>query len=936
MLPRPDSEPPDYILVVPSYNRPKALTQKTMKLLIRQRIPLERVFVFVANGVADGQSCHECIRYSEELAPLCFPKSNIIVGVRGIMEQRNFIVRWVIDRYGPLKHVVSLDDDLEELFYKERTHFDVREGKRKEFGVLKEIEAGGLEAWIAHAMEAMLKTNSFIWSCNTSSNSLFMLSDFISTSNGMCNGYCYGFRARPDQDLECCFEIATEDRERSVRYFNKDGIVLRYRMYTAKTKCFKNEGGIQDDYQGSMSSRNDARKIDERLGHQKIEDAFGDLYSADPEKRKTKISTMEGSFTRTKARTEMFAYGLSCSLEPIIRGGSRRVKARMAPRGKFQRKFISSRRRKITNKGGKSYNLLMLRSTDRIRYHHKNLKRIGSAAHKLYEEYKMARSISEAIDLGARRMDINFDCIASLLQITDLDTTPVSGECQVRDITVISEVTPAVAGSKTAMVKVRTKEIVNSSCCLQVTRELLAQLARRSGKALQRCPPGRWQLPDGPLARVSLDTTRILLHWAKTGELSYSLQAAPAVYDALIACGANSLAERARCLEVATGQASLLKFWTAVRKPDALDAEPTNAKRARKKSQALVAEVDTEGSNSEKVQKTEQAQPNLSMFFRAKGSSEVCKTERHEAVASNSILASADDLHLQKASPEKQKADGKGFLSQGHAAKGGQDSQGETPLLLPEDAPPGHLAHRVVRYWSQDRCILKVDVDDNGTPRSDASFTVNCKKVGSTEAAGVIARACFVKFHDKRWDKSKVTRFYKRCLTRLRNGPAVPLSDSDEELLPSKQMQAKLDHESRSEIELPGTGQYTAREIADDTGKAEHIVDQHRNDLEAKPVSATSIKESKVAICSAVPLVCSETGSTTQNAVAIPKKRGRPSTKLVSATSINESESATCSAVPVDPPTRQEEVKGNDEQSGKENEKVIEVREEKRSKRKLK
>ena len=44
--------------------------------------------------------------------------------------------------------------------HQERTHFD---HKGVEKGPVKEMEVGGLEAWIAHAAEAMMKTNSFIW-----------------------------------------------------------------------------------------------------------------------------------------------------------------------------------------------------------------------------------------------------------------------------------------------------------------------------------------------------------------------------------------------------------------------------------------------------------------------------------------------------------------------------------------------------------------------------------------------------------------------------------------------------------------------------------------------------------------------------------------------------------------------------------------------------
>lgn len=309
-LPRPDNERPDYVLVIPSYNRPQQLAEKTMRLILEQRVPLNLVFVFVADF-------EEHARYVRVLTPLGLEEEHIIVGVRGIMAQRGFIVNWIIDRYGALKHVVSCDDDLEGLFYKTPTGFDKRGG---ELGKLKEVEVGGFEAWIAHAAEAMAKTSSYIWSLNTSNNSYYMRSNVIGTSNGMCNGYLYGFLARQDKDLQPIFMTATEDRERSVRYFAKDGIMLRYKMYAAKTKCFKNVGGIQDDYSGSLDEKNVARKIDERSGHEKIAAHFQSLYSSAPIQKRKGIATMEGRFIRHASRNPTFAYGLSCTLLPRSRG----------------------------------------------------------------------------------------------------------------------------------------------------------------------------------------------------------------------------------------------------------------------------------------------------------------------------------------------------------------------------------------------------------------------------------------------------------------------------------------------------------------------------------------------------------------------------------------------------------------------------------------
>jgi len=251
----------DFVLVVPSYNRPQEILAKTMKVILKQQVPLDRVFVFVANECADGQTESEYERYAEALASVGLPASQIVVGVRGIIAQRNFIVQWALKKYGELHHVVSMDDDLEGLYYKSRTGFDNYGAER---GALTELEEGGLQAWIAHAAAAMVQLKAYIWSLNTSANPYFMRSDLISTANGMCNGYLYGFRVRSERKLLPCLRNATEDRERSVRYFALDGVVLRYKMYTATTKCVKNAGGLQDDWQGTMAERNDARKMSER------------------------------------------------------------------------------------------------------------------------------------------------------------------------------------------------------------------------------------------------------------------------------------------------------------------------------------------------------------------------------------------------------------------------------------------------------------------------------------------------------------------------------------------------------------------------------------------------------------------------------------------------------------------------------------------------
>lgn len=50
------TERPDYVLVIPSFNRPTQLRDKTLEIILRQRVPLDRVFVFVADTPAEGQT----------------------------------------------------------------------------------------------------------------------------------------------------------------------------------------------------------------------------------------------------------------------------------------------------------------------------------------------------------------------------------------------------------------------------------------------------------------------------------------------------------------------------------------------------------------------------------------------------------------------------------------------------------------------------------------------------------------------------------------------------------------------------------------------------------------------------------------------------------------------------------------------------------------
>ncbi|CAE7029931.1 unnamed protein product [Symbiodinium sp. KB8] len=67
---------------------------------------------------------------------------------------------------------------------------------------------------------------------------------------GMTMG-SYGFINRHDDRLWPEVDDVIEDAERSARYYHVDGVVLRYRFLCGVTRCFKERGGLQAEFEGS-------------------------------------------------------------------------------------------------------------------------------------------------------------------------------------------------------------------------------------------------------------------------------------------------------------------------------------------------------------------------------------------------------------------------------------------------------------------------------------------------------------------------------------------------------------------------------------------------------------------------------------------------------------------------------------------------------------
>jgi hypothetical protein len=190
------------MICIPSYQREETCLQKTISTL--ERHDLKQATVFVVSEEYD--------KYRTIM-----PEWVIVsIGVKGIVEQRQFIM----EQYPENTNIVYMDDDLEE------------------------IDVPNLKEFIKNAFIQCRKKGAYLWGVYPIWNPFFRNKSDTTCLN-FCIGCFYGIINRHDHDLNIVISKQgnKEDVERSIRYFIKDGIVLRFNKVGVKTKFFS-MGGI--------------------------------------------------------------------------------------------------------------------------------------------------------------------------------------------------------------------------------------------------------------------------------------------------------------------------------------------------------------------------------------------------------------------------------------------------------------------------------------------------------------------------------------------------------------------------------------------------------------------------------------------------------------------------------------------------------------------
>jgi hypothetical protein len=194
-------------IVIPSYDRYEDF--KTIKFLEKNNIPKECIYIFVST---DEQ---------KEKYINCIGKDyNIIVGILGLVNQRNFITNYFDEN----EILICMDDDIDDLIH---------------------CENKPLIEWLYECINFLNNSEYGLLSISPSINP-FYFEQRITSKNifSISNNYCVGafYILKNDKNIILNKNILLEDWERSLLFQQKYGKNIIYKSILIKTKYFAKNG----------------------------------------------------------------------------------------------------------------------------------------------------------------------------------------------------------------------------------------------------------------------------------------------------------------------------------------------------------------------------------------------------------------------------------------------------------------------------------------------------------------------------------------------------------------------------------------------------------------------------------------------------------------------------------------------------------------------
>jgi hypothetical protein len=207
-----------YHIAIPSYNRYEVIGSKSLATLEKYNIPKDKITIFVVR--------EEFVAYKKAC-----PGYQIVIGVKGLVEQREFIEHWF-----PLdSNILFMDDDVSDLFF-------FSDAKTRQ-------PISDLNQFISDGFLRASEIGATLWGIYPVDNAMFASkSEEISDGLSYIVGAFYG--QKNTMDIHLTKEYASvEDRERTILRYLRDGKVLRFNKVGLKTKYFAPGGLMSEDRQ---------------------------------------------------------------------------------------------------------------------------------------------------------------------------------------------------------------------------------------------------------------------------------------------------------------------------------------------------------------------------------------------------------------------------------------------------------------------------------------------------------------------------------------------------------------------------------------------------------------------------------------------------------------------------------------------------------------
>ena len=210
--------PAGWTVVIPSYNRVDTLKAKTLALLQKYKIPKEKIHVIVAD-----ESQAELYK-----AGVGDAVGKILVGVKGLAEVRN----WIFRHYPVGAPLVCFDDDVRGII-----EYDAR--ARRHERPLRDL-VGVFERGFAECR----KSKARLWGVYPSANGFFMKPG-VTTDLRFIIGSFWGC-FNPGREIEIKLGSEKEDYQRTLLFWEADGVLVRLNFISPQTAYYKEPGGLQE------------------------------------------------------------------------------------------------------------------------------------------------------------------------------------------------------------------------------------------------------------------------------------------------------------------------------------------------------------------------------------------------------------------------------------------------------------------------------------------------------------------------------------------------------------------------------------------------------------------------------------------------------------------------------------------------------------------